>query len=105
MTIAAVVSEVKGGGPCLSGHLFVLGKERDDEEGNDDQDDTQIKKVIWKEAYEGLQTSVKFANLCSSMSAYDVKELQCAQSKFSEFYIQSSKQAGIPNVYVITLKK
>ncbi|GBM08082.1 hypothetical protein AVEN_122995-1 [Araneus ventricosus] len=61
----------------------VLGKEiEDDGEAEDeDGDDMQTKKVTWKEPDERLQTFIRFAKECSSMSQHDVCQylFQCAQ--------------------------
>ena len=74
----------------------VLGKEKDDEKADEDEDDgTQTKNVTWKEADEGLQTFIRFAEQCSSMSAHDVMKLHCIHNEFLKLRRQSCKQADI----------
>ncbi|GBM58216.1 hypothetical protein AVEN_199703-2 [Araneus ventricosus] len=61
--------------PCL---VYSFGKEKyDEEEERESEDDTQIKKVAWKAAEEGLKTFTKFSETGSFMAARDVVKLHC----------------------------
>ncbi|GBN45621.1 hypothetical protein AVEN_185824-1, partial [Araneus ventricosus] len=70
-------------------------------EKDEDEADTQAKKVVRNEADEGLQTFVKFAEQWPYTLACDVRKLYSVRSEFLRLWRRSCKNADMREFHVM----